>query len=53
VIEIISSNPAFIDLLSLSEISHFTTTEILLKDRQKLIESVFNKVVKISLGTVG
>ena len=29
VIEIISSNPVFVSLLSLSDIPHFTTTEIL------------------------
>ena len=51
---IISSNPSLIVLLSLSEIPHFTTIQKFCKRiSMKLIESVFNKVVKSFLGLLG
>jgi len=51
VIEIISSNPVFVALLSLSEIPHFTTIQKFCKKISvKLVASVFNKVVKSFLG---
>jgi len=54
VIEVISSNPSFIALLSLSEIPHFTTIQKFCKRiNGKLIASVFNKVVKSFLGLLG
>ncbi len=47
VIEIISSNLAFVNLLSLSEIPHFTTIQKFSEwiDR-RLITYVFNKILK-------
>jgi len=54
VIEVISSNPAFVALLSLSEIPHFTTIQKFCKRiSMKLVESVSNKVVKSFLGLLG
>jgi len=54
VIEIISSNPTFVTLLSLSDIPHFTTIQKFCKRvSMKLITSVFNKVVKSFLGLLG
>jgi len=54
VIEIISSNPAFVALLSLSEIPHFTTIQKFCKRiSMKLVASVFNKVVKSFMGLLG
>jgi len=54
VIEIISSNPSFVSLLSLSDIPHFTTIQKFCKRvSMKLITSVFNKVVKSFLGLMG
>ena len=47
VIEVISSNPSFVALLSLSEMPHFTMIQKFCKRiSMKLFESVFNKVVK-------
>jgi len=47
VIEIISSNPSFLALLSLLEIPHFTTIQKFYKRiNMKLVASVFNKLVK-------
>jgi len=47
VIEIISSNPAFIDILSLTDIPHFTTIQKFSERIDKgLIEFVFNQVLK-------
>jgi len=54
VIEVISSNPSFVTLLSLSDIPHFTTIQKFAKRvSMKLITSVFNKVVKSFLGLLG
>jgi len=54
VIEIISSNPAFVFLLSLSEIPNFITIQKFCKRiEKKLIASVFNKVVKSFMGLLG
>ena len=54
VIEIISSNPSFASLLSLSEVPHFTTIQKFCKRiSMKLITSVFNKVVKSFHGLLG
>jgi len=54
VIKVISSNPSFIALLSLSEIPHFTTIQKFCKRiSMKLVESVSNKVVKSFLGLLG
>jgi len=54
VIEVISSNPALVTLLSLSDIPHFTTIQKFCKRiNEKLIEYVFNKVVKSFLGLLG
>ena len=47
VIKIISSNPSFVVLLSLSGIPHFTAIQKFCKRiSMKLVESVFNKVVR-------
>jgi len=54
VIEIISSNPVFVSLLSLSEIPHFTTIQKFCKRiSMKLVASVFKKVVKSFIGLLG
>jgi len=54
VIEILSSNPALVTLLSLSEVPHFTTIQKFCKRiSMKLISSVFNKVVKSFHGLLG
>jgi len=54
VIEIISSNPSFVTLLSLSEIPHFTTIQKFAKRvNGKLVAYVFNKVVKSFHGLLG
>jgi len=54
IIEIISSNPSFVSLLSLSEVPHFTTIQKFCKRiSMKLITSVFNKVVKSFEGRLG
>ena len=54
VIEILSSNPALVTLLSLSDIPHFTTIQKFCKRiSMKLITFVFNKVVKSFLGLLG
>jgi len=54
VIEILSSNPSFVSLLSLSDIPHFTTIQKFCKRiSMKLITSVFNKVVKSFEGLLG
>ena len=54
IIEIISSNPTFVSLLSLSDIPHFTTIQKFCKRiSMKLITSVFSKVVKSFLGLLG
>jgi len=54
VIEVISSNPVFVSLLSLSDIPHFTTIQKFCKRvSMKLITSVFNKVVKSFEGLLG
>ena len=54
VIEILSSNPTFVSLLSLSDIPHFTTIQKFCKRvSMKLITSVFNKVVKSFLDLLG
>ncbi len=54
VIEIIASNPAFVNLLSLSEIPHFTTIQKFSEriDR-RLITYVFNKILKFFYGLLG
>jgi len=54
VIEVISSNPVFVSLLSLSDIPYFTTIQKFCKRiSMKLIMSVFNKVVKSIMGLFG
>jgi len=54
VIEVISSNPAFVTLLSLSDIPHFTTIQKFCKRiSMKLITFVFNKVVRSFHGLLG
>jgi len=54
VIEVMSSNPSFVSLLSLSDIPHFTTIQKFCKRvSMKLITSVFNKVVKSFEGLLG
>jgi len=54
VIEILSSNPSFVSILSLSDIPHFTTIQKFCKRvSMKLITSVFNKVVKSFQGLLG
>jgi len=54
VIEVISSNPSFVSLLSLSDIPRFTTIQKFCKRiSMKLVESVFNKVVKSFEGLLG
>jgi len=54
VIEVISSNPLFVSLLSLSEVPHFTTIQKFCKRiSMKLVASVFNKVVKFFEGLLG
>ena len=54
VIEVISSNPLFVYLSSLSDIPHFTTIQKFCKRiGMKVITSVFNKVVKSFLGLPG
>jgi len=54
IIEVISSNPAFVSLLSLSDIPHFTTIQKFCKRvSMKLITSVFNKVMRSFLGLLG
>jgi len=47
VIEVISSNPTVVSILSLSDIPHFTTIQKFCKRvSMKLIKSVLNKVVR-------
>jgi len=54
IIEVISSNPSFDALLSLSDIPHFTTIQKFCKRiSMKPITSVFNKVVKSFHGMLG
>jgi len=54
VIEVISSNPSFVSLLSLSDMPHFTTIQKFCKRiSMKLFASVFNKVVKSFQGMLG
>ncbi len=54
VIEMISSNPAFIDLLSLSEMPHFTTIQKFSERIDKgIIEFVFNQVLKFFIELFG
>jgi len=54
VIEVISSNPSFVSLLSLSEVPHFTTIQKFCKRvSMRLINSVFNKVVRSVMGLLG
>jgi len=54
VIEMISSNPAFIDLLSLSDIPHFTTIQKFSERIDKgIIEFVFNQVLKFFIELFG
>jgi len=54
VIEVISSNPSFVSLFSLSDIPHFTTIQKFCKRiSMKLITFVFNKVVKSIIGLLG
>jgi len=54
IIEVISSNPSFVSLLSLSEVPHFTTIQKFCKRiSMKLITSVFNKIVKSFEGLLG
>jgi len=54
VIEIISSNPAFVELLSLSEIPHFTTIQKFSERINKaLITFVFNQILKFFMGLLG
>jgi len=54
VIEIIASNPAFVNLLSLSEIPHFTTIQKFSEriDR-RIITYVFNQILKFFYGLLG
>jgi len=54
IIEVISSNPSFIALLSLPEVPHFTMIQKFCKRiSTKLIESIFNKVVRSFHGLLG
>ncbi len=54
VIEIIASNPAFVDLLSLSEMPHFTTIQKFSERIEKgLITFVFNQILKFFMGLLG
>jgi len=54
IIEIISSNPAFVNLLFLSEIRNFTTIQKFSERIDKaLITFVFNRILKFFMGLLG